>query len=102
MKKRDKSIIQKEMDRCFICGTTRNLHIHEVFFGTANRQKSIDWGCYCKICNYHHNGSDNSVHFNRKMRHDLQVFTQRKFEELYGHEKFMEVFGKNYLGGDEE
>ncbi len=27
----------------------------------------------------------------------LQEECQERFEELYGHDKFMEVFGKNYL-----
>lgn len=97
MKKRNKSIVQKEMDRCFICGTPYDLHTHEIFFGTANRQNSIDWGCYIRLCGWHHNMSDNSVHFNNKMRKDTQAFTQKKFEELYGHDKFMEIFHKSYI-----
>lgn len=44
-----------------------------------------------------HNLSDYGVHFNKELDRKLKVLTQEKFEEKYGHEKFMQVFGKNYL-----
>lgn len=95
--KRDKSIIQPNMDRCFICGSTYNLHIHEIFYGTANRANSIKYGCYCKLCAYHHNTSNNGVHYNKALDLHLKKFTQMKFEEIYGHDKFMQVFKRSYL-----
>ena len=91
------SIIQDDMSKCFICGTTLDLHTHESFFGTANRNKSIKHGCYVNLCGYHHNLSNDSVHMNDKMNKWLKRETQLKFEELYGHDKFMKVFRKNYL-----
>lgn len=97
MKKRNKSIIQPSMDRCIVCGSKFNLHTHEVFYGSSNREKSIEWGCYVKLCPYHHNASNEGVHYNRQRDLWLKKLGQRKFEELYGHEKFMEVFHKNYL-----
>lgn len=97
MAKRDKSIIQKDMSSCFICGTNMNLHTHEVFFGTANRKKSIEYGCYCKLCACHHNGSNNSVHYNHTLDLRLKQHAQKAFEELYSHEEFMKIFRKNYL-----
>lgn len=97
MKKRNKSIVQEDMTKCFVCGATQNLHTHEIFFGTANREKSIEWGCYLKLCGRHHNQSNAGVHFNKQLDINLKQHAQRKFEELYGHDKFMEVFHKNYL-----
>ena len=94
--KRDKSIIH-DMSSCYVCGTTTNLHTHEVFYGTANRKKSIEWGCYVKLCGKHHNQSNEGVHFNKALDTRLKKEAQKKFEELHGHEKFMEIFRKNYL-----
>jgi hypothetical protein len=95
--KRDKSIVQQDMSRCWFCGTTQNLHIHEIFFGSANREKSIKWGCYVSLCGKHHNQSKEGVHFDKNFNNCLKQVAQRKFEERYGHEKFMEVFNRNYL-----
>ena len=85
---------------CFFCGKTEGLVRHHVFFGSANRKKSEEYGCVVWLCGPHHSLSSNGVHLNHELDMKLKVFTQRKFEDLYGHEKFMEVFRKNY-GGDE-
>lgn len=95
--KRNKSIIQKDMTCCYVCGRTYSLHVHEVFYGTANRKKSIKYGCYVALCAYHHNMSNEAVHFNKQLDTQLKQRCQRKFEDLYGHEFFMETFHKNYL-----
>ena len=94
---RNKSIIQKDMAKCFICGTRNNLHIHEIYYGTANRKKSIEYGCYVRLCAYHHNMSDYGVHYNKTLDLNLKRKCQRRFEEKYDHAKFMETFNKNYL-----
>lgn len=94
--KRDKSIVQKDMSRCYICGTTKGLHTHEVFYGSANRKKSIQYGCYVSLCGRHHNLSNDGVHFNKQLDTTLKRVTQECFEGLHGHDKFMEVFRKNY------
>lgn len=95
--KRDKSIVVDDLKRCYVCGTNQNIHIHEIFFGSANRKKSIQWGLYVGLCAIHHNMSNDGVHFNKALNTELKKLGQRKFEEKYGHEKFMEVFRKNYL-----
>ena len=99
VKKQNKSILQVDRKKCFICGRymAYGIHEHHVFGGTANRKKSDDWGLVIYLCPYHHNASNNSVHFNVTMRDQVQTYAQKKFEERYGHEKFMEVFHKNYL-----
>lgn len=91
------SILQDEMNECYFCGTTKNLHIHEVFYGTANRQKSIRYGCCVSLCAIHHNLSNMSVHFNKDMDLNLKKTMQRKFIEVYPELDFLKIFGKNYL-----
>lgn len=95
--KRDKSILQPDMSSCYICGKRGALHIHEVFYGTANRKKSIAYGCYVSLCPEHHNMSNDGVHLNKALDNSLKMACQKRFEELYGHEKFMEVFHRNYI-----
>ena len=85
------------MTKCFICGTRNNLHIPEIYYGTANRKKSIEYGCYVSLCAYHHNMSDYGVHYNKALDLNLKQECQRRFEEIYDNAKFMETFNKNYL-----
>ena len=85
------------MTKCFICGTRNNLHIHEIYYGTANRKKSIEYGCYVSLCAYHHNMSDYGVHYNKALDLNLKQECQRRFEEIYDNAKFMETFNKSYL-----
>jgi len=70
------SIIQKEK-RCIVCGTTWNIHTHEVYFG-KNRQKSIEDGCCVYLCGNHHNQSNEGVHFN----HELDMKLKKKWKLL--------------------
>ncbi len=91
------SILQNEMNECYFCGTTKSLHIHEVFYGTANRQKSIKYGCCVSLCTIHHNLSNASVHFNKDMDLNLKKTMQKKFMQVYPELDFLKIFGKNYL-----
>lgn len=81
---------------CYVTGKTVNLHRHHVF-GGARRKSSEKWGCWVYLTAEMHNMSNKGVHFNRELDLRIKRDTQRAFEELYGHEKFMKVFGKNYL-----
>lgn len=93
---RNKSIIQKDMSECFICGATKGLHTHEIFYG-INRQKSIRYGAYIRLCARHHNMSNAGIHFNHKLDNDLKKLAQRELEKTYSREWFIKTFGKSYL-----
>lgn len=93
---RNKSILQSDMSKCYVCGQPKEC-IHEVYFGNANRQKSIRYGCYVALCNNHHNMKGYGVHFNKALDLNLKQDCQKKFEEIYDHDKFMEVFHKSYI-----
>ena len=92
--------LQKNKE-CWFCHTTNNLHHHEIFFGTANRKKSIETGMQVWLCGTHHNMSGHSVHHNHDMDLKLKQWGQREFEKVYGHETFMNTFHKNYMKGDD-
>ncbi len=88
------SIIQPNLDRCYICGAT-NIHKHEMIPGTANRQKCKDYGLVVALCPRHHS----IAHENTELSLYLKCKAQRAFEAEYSHEKFMETFHHDYLGG---
>ena len=63
----------------------------------ANRQKADKWGCWVWLSADWHNMSNYGVHFNKELDLKLKKEMQEAFEKKYSHEKFMEVFHKNYL-----
>lgn len=91
-----KSIMQNEKV-CYVTGRTDNLHKHHVFYGTANRKKSEHWGCWIWLIGELHNMSDKGIHFDKDFDLKVKQETQRKFEELHGHELFMKEFGRSWL-----
>lgn len=83
--------------QCLVCGSTKDLHIHEVFFGTANRKQSIKYGCCVCLCAKHHNTSNEGVHFNKELDAQLKKMMQQRFIEVYPNLNFITIFGRNYL-----
>ncbi len=91
-----KSIMQTDKE-CYITHSTSELHRHHIFYGNANRKKSERYGCWVWLRSDWHNMADYGVHFNHGLDTYLKQECQRKFESIYGHEKFMSVFHRNYL-----
>lgn len=92
-----KSILQ-DSKACYICGTTSNLHLHHIFFGTANRKKSDKDGCFVYLCREHHTGN-NGVHFNKSLDTKLKAKCQEAYMNTYNKSigEFIERYGKNYI-----
>lgn len=89
-----KSILSNEK-KCYVCGTTVNLHKHHIYFG-AFRPISEKYGCWCYLCGRHHNQSNDGVHFNRELDLQLKRKAQEKFSKNYDID-FISIFHKNYL-----
>lgn len=87
--------VPTDQDLCRICGKPY-AELHEVFYG-KDRQKSIEWGMQIRLCDEHHRIGNLAVHNNHELDLKLKRTYQKQFEEQYGHEKFMEVFNRNYL-----
>lgn len=84
--------------QCYVCGMTYNLHRHHIFYGTANRRKSDEFGAWVYLCARHHNMSDDGVHFNKELDLMLKQQAQEAWEERFGRrEDFIRIFGKSYL-----
>ena len=88
--------ILNNLDRCFFCGRPAEC-IHEVYFGTANRQISIENGFCAGLCHREHNLSSKSVHRDREMDLKLKRIYQKKYEENHTREEFIALIGKSYL-----
>lgn len=91
-----KSILQEEKE-CLVCKTTQNLHEHHVFEGTANRKISEQTGLKIWLCAYHHNMSNDGIHFNKELDLSVKRMAQEKFEETHTREEFRSLFGKSWL-----
>lgn len=116
-----KSIIQKRTDsvsrECFLCreeaerigyfGELANtgLHKHHFVFGRfgAFRKKAEKFGLWGYVCNArHHEYGPEAPHNNEEVRDHLSQVAQRAFEKKYGHGRWMEEFGVNYLKEEED
>lgn len=79
-----------------MCHTVGALHKHHIF-GGPNRKWSDTYGLWIWLCPKHHNMSDAGVHFNKPLDLQVKQIAQREFEDTYGHEEFMKIFGRSYL-----
>lgn len=100
-----KSIMQdKRGGECYLCNILLGIDTmaacreeHHVMHGTANRKLSEHYGLKVYLCPYHHRNGPQAAHRCRQTDILLIQAAQRVFERKYGYEKWMEVFGKNYL-----
>jgi hypothetical protein len=88
--------ILHDMNKCFVCKKPRQA-IHEIYFGTANREQSIKYGCCVGLCHEHHNMSNAGVHYNKELDLKLKRLCQKQFTRVYPSLDFVSIFGKNYL-----
>lgn len=88
------SIVQTEK-RCWVCGKTIGLERHHVMPG-PNRKLSERYGLTVYLCREHHTGTT-GVHNNRQLDLALREEAQKRFENILGHEAWMEAFGRNYI-----
>jgi len=93
------SIIQTDK-QCYVCETTYGLHNHHIFFGTGDKKISDDNGFTVWLCGYHHNLSDNGVHFDKSLDTELKKECQRIFEINHTRDEWHQLSKysfKNYL-----
>ena len=82
--------------KCYLCGRQYGLERHHVLGGTANRTLSERHGLWVWLCHECHTGAD-GAQYDREKNIRLKVEAQVAFESLYGHERWMQTFRKNYL-----
>ena len=85
------------MTMCCVCHK-KFFRSHEIFYGTANRQKSIEDKMVAPLCDEHHNMSSVGVHFNKELDLKLKCKAQTVWENTYGdRDAFIKRYGKSYL-----
>lgn len=94
---RTASVIFKNIEYCLICGNPR-YEVHHIFMGTANRKISDKYGYVAPLCQYHHTGTQEGVHYNKSFSLFLKQTAQAHYEANHGtREDFIKTFGKSYL-----
>lgn len=90
-------------NECYICGSSGPLHLHHIFFGTANRKVSDKYGLTCKLCLFCHTEGNNAVHKNAEVANRLHKVGQIHAMTVLGWDvdRFRKEIGKNYLDEDE-
>ena len=92
-----KSLVQDlDEPRCYVCGSTRELELHHIMHGTANRRWSTRLGLVCYLCRTHHTGKY-GVHSDPDLNRMLQQTAQAAFEKTRTRAEWMNIFKKNYL-----
>lgn len=83
---------------CIVCRSTRNLHRHHIFYGSANRKNSERFDLTCWLCQDHHE-STYGVHgkYGENLNRELKELAQREFEKNHTREEFVHIFGRNYI-----
>ena len=94
-----RSIVQKDTDRCFLCGKNGGawgLDLHHCF-GGALRKKSDKYGLTVRLC--HDTCHLNGVHKDARLNRKVQAYAQKKAmrENDWDVERFIKEFYKNYL-----
>jgi len=99
------SIVVPNFKSCYFCGGTNRICIHEVFYGSSNRLKSIEDGCCVPLCYEHHQGT-HGVHNFKPMDLGLKKQVEMIWIKTYCDpslspeekiEAFIKRFGINYL-----
>lgn len=101
--------IMQDIKECFLCREemTKNnnfkrlpsggLECHHIMHGTANRKISEHYGLKVWLCPKHHRTGKEAVHKCRETDLKLIRAGQKRFEQLFSHEEWMNLFMKNYL-----
>ncbi len=91
-----KSILQDKKE-CWETRDINNLHVHHIYYGTANRKVSDKHGFWVWLRADWHNMSDYGVHFNPEFDLYLKRICQRAYEETHSREDFIRLIGRDYL-----
>ena len=81
---------------CYMCGRSRPLERHHVFFG-PDRKNSEIFGLWVWLCPYCHREGPRAVHRDYESNRQLKRIGQQAFERTHTRSEFMRVFGRNYL-----
>ena len=84
---------------CWVCGVSKNIMLHHIFYGTGKRALSDKYGLTIYLCGMHHNLSKQGIHQNKELDNQVKAMAQEKAMEYYGWsvEDFIKIFRRNYI-----
>ena len=82
----------KEYEPCHVC-EGQAITDHEPIHGNPDKRLSMKWGLTIPVCAECHDRFHKKPETNEPYKKEMQ----ERFEKKYGHEKFMEIFKRNYL-----
>ena len=91
MRDNERFSIIHDLSECYFCGAPAT-DKHEIFEGTANRQKSIQNGLVVGLCRNHHN----AVHSSKSLALTLKRAGKIAFLKNHTEEEFLKIFGRTY------
>lgn len=89
------SVLETESGVCFFCGLHCDTARHEIYYGTANRQKAKLYGYWVNICPKHHREAHKEP--NTGVDLWLKQTGQIEWEKTRTRESFIKVWGRSYL-----
>lgn len=104
-----KSILHnKAAGTCYLCMKLHGdyarrtvLEEHHCMKGSQYRHLAEKYGLKVYLCPQHHRGSEEAPHDNPSRGEEinalLQQAAQKAFEKKHSYEKWMEVFGRNFI-----
>ena len=98
-----RSIVFPNPFKCAICGAIEGVNVkqlqkHEIFFGIANRDKSIEDKMIAPLCDKCHLNSEKAVHKNADTDLKLKQQAQIVWEKTYGtREDFIKRYGRSWF-----
>lgn len=92
------SLFTDDLEHCIICGKSP-VNKHEIFGGSANRKKSMEYGLVIPLCTCEHHDQVNcrGIHFDKKLRDEWHIKGQAMFTKTYPNLNFKDIFGRNYI-----
>lgn len=92
-KRNTKSIITVLTQKCFLCGSRKNIETHHIIYDFGNTKLSARYGLTVPLCKSCHE----KVHSDREIDLKLKRLAQVAFQNEYPDEDFAQVFGEYYL-----
>ena len=101
--------IMQDIKECYLCRMemlqnnnfkqlpSSGLECHHIMHGTANRKISEHYGLKVWLCPEHPRTGKDAVHKCRETDLKLIKAGQARFEQVFSHGEWMQVFMKNYL-----
>lgn len=102
--KQDKRKRINQGEGCYACNqlygesNPYDVQVHEIFYGSDNREKSIEDGLCVELCTRHHDTNyQSSVHNDRHFDFTMKQVGQIEYEKTHTRDEFIKRYGMNYL-----